>query len=34
MWAICATASSNAARLSADGLVEPLTLRTNCNAAA
>ena len=34
MWAICATASSNAARLLADGLVEPLTFRTNCRAAA
>src|SRR3954451_7569342 len=34
MWAISATARSNTSWLAADGLVVPLTLRTNCRAAS
>src|SRR5512140_3347447 len=34
MWAISWTARSNAAWLAAEGLVVPLTLRTNCSAAS
>src|SRR5690349_6945992 len=34
MWAISWTARSNASWLAAEGLVVPLTLRTNCSAAS
>ena len=34
MWAISATARSNASAFALDGFVDPLTLRTNCSAAA
>src|SRR6476646_11419915 len=34
MWAISASARSNASWLAAEGFVVPLTLRTNCRAAS